>query len=416
MEETFTNDPRSTLTKRIKKYYGRLAIPLTQAQLEVLECIHELDILLCEHQLFFPHLGIYRIPLLASNIISEQTGFILFIVNDIFYKDNHFTTNKLGIYSQGRSQTEQTNPVIVPCKKEIPLNAQEPPSSSQLHQITEKITNKNHNSYAWLRSNKDISIQKAHKVRIQNNLDELISLYRTNAQQVDNYADWCLRTNIELYRKTNPNEYDRILFLSYSELLQAFREQRKLLIKYSDRITETTNRVIAKQRVQGQTQYAREALALVSLPIWSICPKCKARNRVRKLNMIKFSMECHKCGYASEYDFKDPDIVLYPDVVGKQILSSFLSPTVRVVGALPSYSQVVDECLQQVFGMVPPERKVIASKPVLQSLLSGKETIGDATLFFALLESDPEHLGNVLLQGSWNNDHIISSQLTLKYS
>ena len=101
------SDGRNRLKKSIERFYDRFGLELTSRQGELLENIEKYKVVICEHQLFFPYLGIYRIPLMASSSFSNEDGLIVFVCNDLLYRRTHPTTRKLGIYCRGQAQESQ---------------------------------------------------------------------------------------------------------------------------------------------------------------------------------------------------------------------------------------------------------------------------------------------------------------------
>ena len=135
---------RQRLKKPINRFYERLNLNLDGPIVDLVESIEDLDIILCEHQLFFPHAGIYRLPLMAKKHYCDEKSVVLFIVNDILYRRNHYTTRHLGIYCKGQSFTDQKKPVVINCDKLKALNSASIPNNLILDNYTIQLYNFNY--------------------------------------------------------------------------------------------------------------------------------------------------------------------------------------------------------------------------------------------------------------------------------
>jgi len=398
------SESREKLTKGILAFYDKLGVPLSEEKKATINGLKHLDIILCEHQFFFPLLGIYRLPLMAASEFSGSDKVVICIVNDIFFRRNHFTTRRLGIYCKGQSSSQQRKPIIIPCDKVKPLCFAPPPPISQIDNIGERIRAKYELTFKWLLDKKGIDIHHLHKAHITERITSLIKLLKQTSKLTKTYSDWCILTNIKLYQMTNPEEYKRIIFISHGALLNEFSEIMDNFVADSDKFVNLTNKIIEYQLDNNQKLYTKSFLTSNELPLWFLCPECNFRNRAIT-NGSGYEFECGNCKnrFLDQLD----GFFYYPDIVAKQTLSAFIRPQSRIVGAIKPYSKIVDECTRQIYGLPVPDRKVLSSKPFFHGLATPKEGVCDATVLESLIEVSHQKLGSSLVTSKWDDNPII---------
>ena len=110
---------------------------LTNSQLDCIENFGKKDIVLSEHAMLFPWLGIYRLPLMMASEFGANST-VLFIINDQVHRREQTWTRDPNLYFRGVNSQLQKNPLIMKCDRNKPLFMADSPSKDYLKNF-EKI-------------------------------------------------------------------------------------------------------------------------------------------------------------------------------------------------------------------------------------------------------------------------------------
>ena len=396
---------RIKLRETIEKFYNRLHIPFTSEQLKYLKRIDKIDIIECGHGWFFPIIGMFRLPIMATTLINDDNTIVLFRCNDDYTRRTHYSTRKLSFYQKGLPEDQQNNSITMKCERKRILRYAPPPSEKYLQYLRDRIKTRFYENFPYAEREYQFKIGKKDRKEILENIDWIIDFLTERLNMTDNYADWCERINIDLLRLTNPEQYDKIFFVSHIDLAEIFREQLQAFLNMSEEFVKVINEVIAKQKADGKAVYKANEVDADYLPFWFLCPKCMIRNRAIKIEN-GFFYKCEQCGNC--YNSEKMDFVI-PDAITKQTLTALLNLKARVVGGIKPYSAIADACTEKICGINAPPRIVLNARPKFYGI--GEPKIGSTrtTVLRALIEIEPETLGRLLVT-RWEENPIIKSE------
>jgi len=396
---------RIKLREIIEKFYDRLHTPFTSEQLKYLKRIDKIDIIECGHGWFFPIIGMFRLPIMATTLIKNDNTIVLFRCKDDYKKRTHYSTRKLGIYQKGLPEDQQNNPITMKCEKKRILRYAPPPSEKDIQNLRDRIKTRFIENFPYAEREYQFKIGKKERNKIFENIDWAIDFLIDRLDVIDNYADWCERINIDLLRLTNPEQYDKIFFVSHIDLAEIFREQLQAFLNMSEEFVKVINEVIAKQKADGKAVYKANEVDADYLPFWFLCPKCMIQNRATKVG-DGYSFKCEQCG--NNYNYEKLNFII-PDIVTTQTLTSSLNLKARVVGGIKPYSAIVDACTEKICGINAPPRIVLNARPKFYGIGEPKTGSTRTTVLRALIEVEPETLGRLLVT-RWEENPIIKSE------
>jgi len=312
--EMQSEEIRTKLKETIEKLYDRLHIPFTSKQLGYLQRIDKLDIIECGHGWFFPIIGMFRLPIMATTLIKDDNTVVLFRCNDDYTRRTHYSTRKLSFYQKGLPEDQQTNPITMKCERKRILRYAPPPSEKDLQNLRDRIKTRFYENFPYTEHEYRFKIGNKERNKILKNIDWIIDFLIERLYEVDNYADWCEKVNIDLLRLTNPEQYNKIFFVSHIDLAKMFYEQLNDFFSRSEEFVKVINEVITQQKADGKPVYKKREVEKDYLPFWFLCPKCMIRNRAIKIG-DGYSYKCEQCGNC--YNSEKMDFVI-PDAITKQ--------------------------------------------------------------------------------------------------
>ncbi len=423
------SDGRTRLKKSVERFYNRIGLELTSRQRKLLENIEKYNLIICEHQLFFPYLGIYRMPLQASYSSLNENSLIVFVCNDLLYRRSHPTTRKLGIYCRGEAQESQNKPVTIPCNRKKILSKSSIPSEKDIDIINNKIKSKYALSFDYLEKSKGFFYSAGERKVTTRRIDRITEILNQSRNYTRNYSDWCIMSNIRFYELTNSKLMGNVFFTTHSDLINSmgdiltkFREDTELFSRISNQELDLQFEDVEFKpgwRSQRNAPHRDNALNKHEMLFWLECAKCHSKNRPNIKNN-RFCYKCMNCKYEQSGEL-DSSLFFIPDVVSKQTLTAFFHPDIRVVGARATYSKIVDRCIKEIYNLPVPPRKILGSKPNFVGLGTpflpngSKENqftykgVSDATLIMGLIEKSPQELGEGLVEKDWNMNPKLTS-------
>ncbi len=404
LNEDLTQKSRKVIKKSILSFYGKINIKLTNLQLDCVESIGKSEIVLSEHGMLFPWLGVYRLPLMMASEFGANST-ILFIINDQVHRREQIWTRDPNFYFRGENSQAQKNPLIMKCDRRKPLCNADLPSKEYLENFEKRVIGKVEQNILWHNSISSRKINKIKKLKILKNIKSLFVDFTCQLDYVKNYSDFLARFNIFIFQKTNPDLYEKVLFVSFTEIMKNSSEFFDLFINKSIEINQSLNRTIKYQKSHSLVPYKESDLILSELPLWIYCSKCHRRLRpeVKEGTAI---FQC--CSDERPQEFNNSTNLKAFDVITIEVFTGFLNLKKRVVGNIKNYSLAVDNVLKEVFNFRPPERIVLSSKPIFIGVGTTDVGCEDATLFSSLIELKPEVLGKQLLT-EWKQTPIIQS-------
>lgn len=398
---------RIKLAEAIKRFYNRLRIPLTPIQTEYLERIEHLNIIECGHGWFFPILGMFRLPLMATTLIKDDQTIVLFRCNDDYTKQMHYSTRELGFYQKGLPGNQQRSPIVVKCPKKKILRYVAPPSKKDLYAISDKIKVRFHENFSYTEREYESKLRKKEREEILDNVDRVIRKTMDCTEGINSYADWCERFNISILKSSNPIEYDKIFFISNIDLIEMFQDYLKNFLENSEEFVRIINDTAVLQITNSRGMYKKN-VRKDFLPFWFLCPRCLTRNRGIK-EQAGYSYICNQCGTHSERNFSDNLDFILPDAITKQTMTSLLNPVARVVGGIKPYSILADVCTEKICKIGAPPRIVLSTRPHFYGIGETQEGSTHTTLLRSIIEVKPETLGRLLIT-PWHENPVIRSK------
>ena len=406
LNENLTQSSRKIVKKSILSFYSKISMELTNSQLDCIENFEKKDIVLSEHAMLFPWLGIYRLPLMMASEFGANST-VLFIINDQVHRREQTWTRDPNLYFRGVNSQLQKNPLIMKCDRNKPLFMADLPSKDYLKNFEKRVIGKVEQNILWYNSSNKNKINKNVKKNIIKNVSCLFEDFLLQVDYVNNYSDFLARFNIYMFQKSNPNLYDKVLFLSFTELMRNSSEFFDIFIDNSVKINQSLNRTIDYQKTNSLVPYKESELILSELPLWAYCSKCYRRLRPEfKGSSVTFT--CCSDNMPQVFGNSKRNFRAF-DVITIETFTGFLNPKKRVVGNIKNYSLAVDNVLKEVFNICPPERLVLSSRPIFKGISTGEEGCEDATLFSSLIEVKPEVLGKQLLT-KWDETPTIISE------
>jgi len=94
-------------------------------------------------------------------------------------------------------------------------------------------------------------------------------------------------------------------------------------------------------------------------------------------------------------------------------LTALLNLKARVVGGIKPYSAIADACTEKICGINAPPRIVLNARPKFYGIGEPKMGSTRTTVLRALIEVEPEILGQLLLT-SWHENPMIISKILPK--
>jgi len=327
----------------IKKLYAEIKIPLTKSQENALKNLACIDFYEVMHGAMLPHLGIYRMVLIAAS-----KGLTIFFVKDEYEHDWYPEVRAIRMWLRDVPPSQQDRGIVVPIKKNLPVRYVKPPSKEQLLRLRQRIKSRYIHNINWIKDR--VKLNKKEINEIMSKVNELTELMIRDAEATKNYAHFSIRLFLNILRRTNPDLYDRILFCSYLDSVNMlFKEEiLSLFKKFPDHF-------------------------------WHYC---KNLHRSKTVN-------CPRCGKNS--------IFIAPDIVAFQMMTALLAPKARIVGGIKSYSILADKLTKLHYGIEPPPRIVVGRPyPVFYGI---PEVWGDTrtSVIRALFEVSYDNLGKALL-------------------
>ncbi len=406
LNNDLTQKSRNIIKKSTLSFYERINLKLTRFQLDRVSNIEKSDIIISEHAMLFPWLGIYRFPIMMASEFGENST-VLFIVNDQVHRREQIWTRDPNLYFRGVNSQLQKNPLIMKCDRKKPLFMADTPSKEYLEGFKKRLIGKVEQNIIWHNSINKRKLTKSVKSKILKNINSLFDDFSLQIDYVTNYSDFLARFNIYIFQKSNPALYDKVLFVPFTEIMKNSSEFFDIFVNKSVQINQSLNRTINFQKINSLVPYKDNEIELSDLPLWAYCSKCNRRVRP-EIEGDSTIFWC--CSDETPQIFDDSsDNFRAFDVITIETFTGFLKPSVRVVGNIKNYSLAVDNVLKEVFNFSPPKRIVLSSKPIFKGIATGDTACEDATLFSSLIEIEPRVLGNQLLT-KWDETPKIKSE------
>ena len=334
-------DARRCLGNSIRAYYERLNLSLTNLQEEKLLNLENLNLYLSEHGFLFPWLGVFRIPLmLHKRFKSDSVG--IFIINDHVHRREQPWTRDLNIYFRGLNSNNQNNPIVMKCDRKKPLHLAQINSEKDILALKDKIHGKISQNISWYESENNSKVTGKKKAQMRQNVDFLTNYLIDSESNTENYSDCLARFNINLISETNPDLYDTVLFVSFTDLMNHIPKFKDLMFDMANQIVTSINNTIEYQKNRNLLVYKNENLSPNHIPFWFYCPDCYKRNRGKSVSINKFEFSCGDHFHYQGGINDSSDFLTAFDVISIEVFTSFLNLSERIVGSLKNYSLVVD--------------------------------------------------------------------------
>ena len=406
LDENITLNSRKIIKKSILSFYNRINMRLTNSQLDLIDGLEKDEIVLSEHAFLFPWLGVYRLPLIMASEFGDNST-VLFIINDQVHRREQTWTRDPNLYFRGVNSQLQKNPLVMKCDRQKPLFMADMPSKDYLEKFEKRVIGKVEQNILWFNSSNSNKIDKNKKSEILKNITSLFHDFMLQINYVKNYSDFLARFNIYIFKKSNPDLYDKVLFVSFTEIMKNSPDFFDIFINKSPQINQSLNRTINYQVTNSLIPYKEKEVLLSDLPLWVYCSKCHRRVRP-DFKEGHAAFWCCSDKISPIFD-KSDDIFTAFDVITIETFTGFLNPKKRIVANIKNYSLAVDNVLKEVFNFHPPERFILDSKPLFRGIGTEESGCEDATLFSSLIELKPKALGKQLLT-KWNETPIVESE------
>jgi hypothetical protein len=192
-----------------------------------------------------------------------------------------------------------------------------------------------------------------------------------------------------------------------ADLTDLFREDLATLGLAGSLLSGIKGEVSAEQASRGEEPYQHRA---ETSSFWFFCPTCHRRQRGPWSPGSPVELACTKCGREVVLDGADLWKRMMPDIVAYECGLFRLGIDGWIVGSRAAYHPVIERTYAHVFGMIMPPKFFLTSIPVFRGAGDPPEGYGKTRLLRALLEIEPEVLGQAL-RAPWGEDPFIRSDL-----
>ena len=134
------------------------------------------------------------------------------------------------------------------CDRTKPLHLAQINSEKDILAIKDKIHGKISQNVSWYESENNSKVTGKKKAQMRQNVDWLTHQLLDSKLNTVNYSDWLSRFNIDLIRKTNPDIYDTILFVSFTDIMNHIPQFKKLMLDKANQIAHSVNKTIGYQK------------------------------------------------------------------------------------------------------------------------------------------------------------------------
>jgi|GEM_PF-3550432 len=372
----------------VEEYYSeRLKLEPGKAALSKLD---DRDAVLLEasHGAQLPHLGIYRLYVKGGDIAARaRSGLLVFFVGDQYSADMYPEINRIKIPIAGKVR-EKTLQIPVE-NKHKPVRLLPPPAEKAITGVSNKIIGSMGSNLGHFLAEHNMQKHEIDKDRFSKKLNEVTEIMVESANAVETYADWCVRAQLVILKKTNPELYEKsILFYPIWDTRKFGKAWQRLVGMQKD-MNDYESRISGKPVDPEQSR------------IWYYC-SCGARARGRLKSGGNCECSCEACG--SVFEAGPGSEASSPEIVFSQVLTPlYLGIAGRVVGHVHPYARVADSFLKDKLGQAPPERFVLSSHPVFHGIGDPKEGDSRCSLVRAAIEADYPDIGAALVR-DWSED------------
>ena len=387
---------RRNFGKLVHKYYReRLGIEPGKGALSKLAEKHTV-LIEASHGAQLPHLGIFRLYVKGGDIARKLgSGLLLFFAGDQYSPDMYPEMNKIKVPFTGKAR-EKT--LVIPVEnKRMPVRLLRPPAEKDIRAIGNKMMGSFGDNLNYFISLYGLSKNDIDREIFKRSLNEAIGMMVESAKAVKTYGDWCVRVQLEILKRTNPDLYeDHVLFYPVWDLRELSPSWQALM--GMQREINAFESKIGKNEGGGTDPNESR--------LWYYCD-CGARARSTLKGENKVSCTCSHCGKNFKKDIDD--LGSAPDIVFSQVLTPVhLGITGRVVGHIHPYAAVADGFVKENLLALPPKRFVLSSYPTFHGIGDPKEGDSRCSLIRAAIESEYSDIGIALTKDWSENQHIYS--------
>ncbi len=393
-------------------YERRLGIAGDAETRGVLDTIANPDTLLIEmaHDGQLPHLGIVRLVLKAHDIARlDGRAVTLYLVG------NHYTAAmrpdniRFGVPLMGESPDALKHPPKLRIGKahaHTPFRWLPPPSAHDLEALRNQVADYVTNNLAHEQKLGTLVAPDAtDKTRAR--LDEMFGLLALAAREVQNFGDWLIRVQHDLFHRMLGAEANRILFLPMADLTTLVRDELTVVAERAEEVSVIKATVSARQLARGEEPYQRlgEASAF-----WVYCPTCFRRIRHAWRPGTALDFACPACKGRQFLEGEEVWRWLMPDIVAYEVALFRVGIDGWVVGSRAAYHPAIERTYARLFKTEMPPTSFLTSVPVFRGIGDPREGYGKTRLLRALLEKEPSALA-ADLRAPWREDPKLRSDV-----
>jgi hypothetical protein len=403
---------RQKVYELVASYYSKLKIEIDSAQMSCLkDSILNPETIFLEvaHNGQIPHLGIVRLVLKTYQISTLiPNSLVIYFIGDHYSADMSPESTLFGIPQMGVSPNQQKNPVVFKLgrnKQHIPLKWINSPSTQMIDDVESKVKD-------WIINN--VSYEKKHGVYVRNpkeieaNLSKITSVLRKNASIVDDYGNWMIRVQYELFKDLMGDEVNKIIFLPFSGMTNIAKNHYINVLDHTREINNIKEEASRKQSEAGMIPYQKAKRSEDTVSFWLYCPECKRRSRPQRLLDGTLSFKCHVCNTEVRDSIDNLWDIVMPDIVAFENAYFRIGIGGWVVGSKAPYQEIISEVYKYLYGSPMPPRFLLDSIPVFRGVGDHEKGYGRTTLMRALMEISAEKLFTKLMS-PWNDSPYIES-------
>lgn len=360
-----------------------------------------------------PHLGIVRMVLKTYHISRLlPNSLVLYFIGDHYSANMCRESTLFGIPQLGKPPEHQKNPVVFRIGKDnqhVPLKWVSQPSEKMISEVEKKIND-------WITNNISYEKKRGHyvndKVKIKENLHDVMQLLRNSSKMVDNYADWMIRVQYLLFKQLMGEKVNNIIFLPFSHLYEIVGDEYKYLLRQTEKINQIKKEVSREQIERGIIPYQKSDLHYDTSCFWVYCPNCRKRGRASRYYDNTLKLECGYCGTSIENSIDNLWDTIMPDIVCFECGLFRLGVSGWLVGSKAPYQEVIERVYTELYESPMPPRFLLESKPLFKGVGDPELGYGRTTLLRALLEVSSNRLFKDLM-APWNEEIKIKSEFLI---
>ena len=356
-----------------------------------------------------PHLGIVRMVLKTYNIYKMiPKSLVLYFIGEHYSANMCQESTLFGIPQMGKSTREQKRPIVFKIGRNnhhVPLKWVDPPTEEMIDAVEHQV-------HDWIVNNISYERKIGNSVRekdeIKDNLKNIFELLRSCSKEVNNYADWMVRTQYFLFKEMMGTEINNIIFLPFSTLHKLLEKEYIYILQQNKKINRIKREVSEIQIARGLIPYQKSKLEDDTSCFWVYCPNCKRRTRGDIMEDDFIHFKCRNCGTVLEDSLYNLWDVTMPDIVGFECGLFRLGISGWLVGSKAPYQEVIAQAYKELYNIPMPPRFLLDSIPIFRGIGEPEDGYGRTTLLRALLEVPGKTLFDALMASWDDNPYIIS--------